>query len=369
MDNAKLKQLAQNPLLLTPNQFTPLTRTPWAGEEIGRMYKNEVLPDLGAPLIGESWEFSCDPDFPSKILEADITLQELVEQIPESILSSELARRSRGSIEILVKLINASQNLSLQVHPSDNDEYLAPNECGKPESWLILNAKKGAGIYLGFRKPIPKSNLAEILDDEEQCKKALQFVEVKEGDYFELKAGVPHAIGPGVVLLEPQRIVFGKSGKTYRLCDWGRRYDKDGRLDMKNGSPRQLHIKEGLRLIDPLTQVGEAFVNSVRKLPETRKIRGNIQVNSYPDNGYYSLVTIAMPQANNLKLNIENGYSAFIPLQGQVSLTGNSSTSITALKGQPVLIPNSAMPLKISSLNVAANFALVIPTGATLDIA
>ena len=143
--------------------------------------------------IGEAWEFSCDPDFPSTLPGHNISLPELVQAMPEAVLSP---GQAHTGVEILVKLLNAGDELSLQVHPADDDPNLSDVECGKPESWYILHAEEKAGIYLGFSKPVARDELrAMLLAGDDSARSVLQFVEVEPGDYFEIEPGVPHAIG------------------------------------------------------------------------------------------------------------------------------------------------------------------------------
>src|SRR5262249_40973462 len=146
-------------------------------------------------------------------------------------------------------------------------------ESGKPESWLILSAEPGAGIYLGFSKAFAKAELFSILADPlrtSELKDLLQFVPVAENDYFEIAPGVPHAIGAGVTLVEPQRVAPGKSGQTFRLWDWDRRYDEKGQLDPIKGKARELHVAQCKHLVDPMQQCGLDFVSKLRRSP--RKI-------------------------------------------------------------------------------------------------
>ena len=121
-----------------------------------------------------------------------------------------------------------------------------------------------------------------MLEKDEDLRPVLQFVPVKPGDYFEIQPGVPHAIGPGLVLLEPQRIVFGKSGKTYRFWDWGRRYDEHGRVDQAHGKARPLHVAEALRIINPMKQVGDNFVSALRRQSVLKKPLDGLSCFLYP---------------------------------------------------------------------------------------
>ena len=346
------------PIPLLPNNFTPLTRTPWGGTVIASHYKRAYA--LPGTVIGEAWEFSCDPAFPSRLQRENLSLLEVVEKWPEAILSPSLAK-SGASCEILVKLLDAADPLSLQVHPRDGDQHLRAGECGKPESWLVLKAAPGAGIYLGFSRPVSRSMLREALLRGDAAKDLLHFVSVKPGDYFEIQPGVPHAIGGGVTLLEPQRILTGQAGKTYRMWDWGRRYDKDGRLDMQSGDARPLHVDESLPLVDPEHQVGEAFVATLRREPRVINLAGGISVREFPANPYYKTALAIVPAGAELNLRIEDGYSAMLMLEGQLD-----ANDVKLAQGQTALVPFAAAPLSMVA-SERSEIAFVAPAGASLQ--
>ena len=351
------------PILLSPNNFTPLTRTPWGGQVIGERYKLDLVPTARGQRIGESWEFSCDPAFPSQVAPGqgfEGTLLTLIERYPEAILSPELVRSKGVSCEILLKLLDAAEPLSLQVHPADGDRFLTPDECGKPESWLILAAAPGAGIYLGFSRAVSREALRQALLDGDKAKDLLNFVAVKAGDFFTIEPGVTHAIGAGVTVLEPQRILTGKTGKTYRLWDWGRRYDRAGRLDPLHGEARPLHVEESLPLIDPERQVGTAYVDSLRRQAKVSALRGGISVREFPANPYYKTVLCSQPAGTELRLRIEGGYGALLMLSGRVTVAGKSLVT-----GQPCLLPHAAMPMPFMA-ELASEYAVLAPASATI---
>jgi len=171
------------------------------------------------PTVAETWEFAVHPDGES-LTEGGRLLSEILADKPE----------------FLVKLIDADDNLSVQVHP--DDIYASKvNSLGKREMWYIIAAEPGAGIYCGFNREMTKADLREaltkgtILDD-------LNFFEVKSGDCFFIEAGVVHAIGKGVTLYELQQ----SSNLTYRLYDYGR--------VGAEGKPRELHIEDALNVAD-----------------------------------------------------------------------------------------------------------------------
>ncbi len=341
-----IEELSRKPVLLTPNNFTSPQKTPWAGQTISAAYKKKW--STPGQAIGESWEFSCDPEFPSRLLEKpDVTLLEIVNQDPDSFLSSQESKRTNGMCEILVKLLNAKDPLSLQVHPTDHDPFLKVNECGKPESWYILQSEPNAGIYLGFFQAMEKDFLFEKLKEKKFEKKLLYFHETKPGEFFNIAPGVSHAIGGGVTLLEPQRIIKGKSGKTYRMWDWDRKYD---------GKERELHIEPSLRIIDPMTQVGEKFVSQLKKMPQEKsKDKKNYSWLEFPSTGDYSLHIIeTFNEPVTFNLSLDAGYIAYIPLKG-----GSKINNIILPEEVPAMFPFKMFPCQ-KMIGANTKIALVV---------
>jgi len=229
----------RRPLLLQPDNFTPPERTPWGGHRIaGQLKLNAGLEVRG--VVGEAWELSVEPDFPSRIVEGP-TLDEVLRADP-ALLGAEAAL---GSTALLVKLVDAADDLSVQIHPTDADPLLGSDESGKPEAWYIIDADQGAGLYLGFRDGVSRQDIERAIDEEGQVDALMSFVPVSAGDVFLVEPGMPHAIGKGVLLLEPQRVSPGKRGLTYRYWDWNRKYDGAGRRD-PSGKPRALHRERAL---------------------------------------------------------------------------------------------------------------------------
>ena len=348
MNDKELATIISGPILLSPDNFTPLSRTPWAGRMIGQRIKYETVPGADALRIGESWEFSCDPQFPSYLSESKTQLIDVIRKYPKEILG----RADTQFCELLVKLLNPDQPLSLQVHPADDDPNLADSECGKPESWLVLEAEEGAGIYLGFSRSMSREALQQKLEGGDFSKEDLFFVPVNAGDYFEIKPGVPHAIGPGVLLLEPQRILEGKSGKTFRLWDWGRRYNKDGEQDQVHGKERELHVEASLPLVDPAIQVGEQFVSKLRVSAEKRQLAAGLNWSNYSANKYYETNLIEVDQNSKFQLSIEHGYGVVVVISGSATF-GNQEVNC----GQTCLIPSQCFPIQCHSDSVC--FAVI----------
>lgn len=360
------KTILDNIILVQSNLFTPLTRTPWAGSKIIDNYKNKLHPDALGTKVGESWEFSCDPKFCSTIKGEDFTFNELFEKYPEQALSAEQVKKWGESSHILIKLLNADEPLSVQVHPDDEDKDLKKDECGKPESWLVLDAEPGSGLYIGFDKSITKGELEKLLRDGDKAKKTLKFVEVKAGDYFEIEPGVTHAIGPGVTLLEPQRIIKGQSGKTYRLWDWGRKYNSEGKRDDKNGKARDLHINEGLKIIDPENHFGDGFVDKTRVEAKVKTL-DSIQVKEFPSNPYYQTFVFEAKDDGQLELSIKKGYGLFVGLDKLSKAAAIDKGFRDIPKGQTAFIPAKLDSFKLH-LESGAKIALILAEGSELSI-
>ena len=345
---------------LSQNNFTPLKRTPWAGRLIASQIKNEFVEDPQNTRIGESWEFSCDPDFPSLVLPSQTKLLEWVQQNNSRVFSKEQIATESNKVELLIKLLNPASPLSLQVHPSDDDANLKPDECGKPESWLVLHAVPGAGIYLGFSQSYAKQEIAAALKSGCDLTEYLNFIAVKPGDYFEILPGVTHAIGPGVVLLEPQRTLQGKKGKTFRMWDWGRIYDENGESDA-NGQPRELHIDQALKIIDPVNHHGQAFYDSVYRKPQVETVRNFIKA-TYPANSYYQCHLFDVLDDDSATIHIEGTYGVIIALNGEFEIGG---TPIK--KGESCMILNTAGSVILNAKS-SANFALVHPANGKMTL-
>lgn len=246
------------PARLTPDNFTPPSRTPWGGRRIARIYKTGVAQP--EQVIGESWEVSVEPSFPSA-LEDGALLAATIAADPVAWLGAEVSRRYDGQLPILVKLLDAADDLSVQVHPAPDDPTLTASQSGKPESWIILDAAEGAGLYLGFRDGVQKAQVQACLTSGGRLDALMNFVPVIAGDAFVIDAGTAHAIGAGITLVEPQLVTPGRRGLTYRFWDWNRRYTA-GVLDA-NGTPRPLHVERSLAVTD-WSATGEAFVERCR---------------------------------------------------------------------------------------------------------
>ena len=200
--------------------------TPWGCEGLRRLHK--AIPD---PRTGESLEVSVLPGLESRDSEGH-TLSELLDAGGEAMRGTKVGTE----FPLLLKLISAGDMLSVQVHP--DDAYARKNEhgkLGKTEAWVILDAEPGAQIVYGIREGVSREALASACEEGGAAVQAcLHKVNVKPGDVYYIPAGMVHALGGGVTLMEIQQ----SSDVTYRFYDWDR-------VDAQ-GKGRELHIQKGL---------------------------------------------------------------------------------------------------------------------------
>ena len=197
--------------------------------------------------LAESWELSCHKDGPCVIANGrykGMTLNELIEQSGRRILGSGCERFD--DFPILIKLIDAHDNLSVQVHPDNEYALRVEGEYGKTEMWYVVDCDDGASLLYGFDHEITKEEFARRIRDNTLLE-VTNRVPVKKGDVFFIEAGTLHAIGKGILIAEIQQ----NSNTTYRVYDYGR-VGADGR-------PRALHIDKALevtRLTRPSREPG-----------------------------------------------------------------------------------------------------------------
>lgn len=232
--------------LLSGTSFTPAARTPWGG---ARLRALKSLP--AGEVVGEAWELSVEPDFPS-LCEDGRALADLLQSDPARWLGREAAR---GSTALLLKLLDAREPLSLQIHPPPESPELGPGESGKPEAWYVFDHAPGAGLFLGLAEGVGPRDVERALAGAGSLEPLLFFTPVARGDFFVIDAGTPHSIGAGVTLVEPQYVLPGKRGVTYRYWDWGRVYD---------GKPRPLHVAQALAVTAWDAPRGEALLAARR---------------------------------------------------------------------------------------------------------
>lgn len=216
-----LSPVDELPLIAFEPVFQPYV---WGGRRLAEWFA--TAPSTGP--IAEAWILSDEEKFPTRAASGPFqgrTLQQLAESFPRQITGLDPTTR----FPLLLKLLDAQQPLSVQVHP--NDEQAGPGKRGKTEAWVVLHAEPGSFLYAGLRPGVDRPQIEQALRHG-TLPELLHRIEVRAGDCVFLPAGTVHAIGSGLLLFEIQQT----SDITYRLYDWGR--------------PRPLQIDEALACID-----------------------------------------------------------------------------------------------------------------------
>lgn len=349
------------PLVPLPDNFSKPTGMPWGGTKILNAYKNRlpVRAERHYPIVGESWEISADPIAPSEFIfkfgeeRFSINLIQLLELFPEQILGVKVAQKFDGQNPILVKLLDAADHLSVQVHPSDDYDGLKPNESGKPESWYILEAEPKGGLYLGLREGVSDAQLRQAIETQEDVSQYLNFVEVHPGDFFVIDAGTIHAVGAGVTLIEPQKIAPKRSGKTYRLWDWNRRYDAQGNKD-PNGRPRELHIEDSFRVIDFEGLRGEAFIQQIRSALPVIQQNGESVERVCAETPNFGVSQLTLKNDDALPQSCAVSFHGIIVYEGQLEIYQGENTLAVASRGESVILPAALETYSIKSRSAKA---------------
>lgn len=204
----------------------------WGGTKLRDIYHKPCDFDK----VAESWELSTHPAGESRLLtdgKPGVTLREYIETAGKAVLGANCEKFAE--FPVLIKLIDAKDPLSIQVHPSDEYALKNEGEYGKTEMWVVIDCEPGAFLYFGVNRELTREEFRERIENNTVCE-VLNRVEVHPGDVFFIESGTIHAIGAGILIGEIQQ----NSNLTYRVYD----YDRRG----ADGKPRELHVEKALRV-------------------------------------------------------------------------------------------------------------------------
>lgn len=217
-----------------PLQFQPeFKERVWGGRALEQF---GLTPPEGH--IGEGWMIADHPNGTTTVVNGELAgqgLDQIREQLGMEWFGSKGFSEKNGRFPLLIKLLDCNDNLSVQVHPTDDYQGLPQGELGKTEMWYVLDAKPGATIIYGLKDGVTRESMKQALENG-TVMDTLREVPVEAGDTFYIPAGTVHALCAGVVVAEIQQ----NSDTTYRIYD----YDRPG-LD---GKPRELHIEDSLNV-------------------------------------------------------------------------------------------------------------------------
>lgn len=304
-------------------KFDPIFKSViWGGKRIAEF---KGLPSQG-DHIGESWELSPMEGHESVVSQGTFkgaTLPSLIANHGNEIMGERLMKKYDGKFPLLIKLIDSSDDLSVQVHPDDELAAKRHNSLGKTEMWYSIAPAEGAYLYAGFSKHIDASEFRRQVAENEIIPSLHKYF-THPGDIFFLPAGRVHSIGRGNFVLEIQEA----SDITYRIYDYDRRDAQ--------GNPRQLHVEESVDAIDfddtadlpaenELGVVGELrpLAESSYFKTEIARVDGTMTIDLAARNSFTILVATAG------ELTVKNADGEISLRQGETALVAASTPSIT----------------------------------------
>ena len=295
-------------------KFQPLLMTTlWGGDKIIPFKQLDTQQER----VGESWEISGVAG--NETVTADderLPLNQLVSQLKGELVGEANYQRFGDEFPLLIKFIDARQDLSIQVHPTDEIAHRQGKRRGKTEMWYIMDSEPGAKIYNGLKKPLTPEEYKRSVEDDTICDALAQY-EVQAGDCFFIPAGRIHAIGAGCFLAEIQQT----SDVTYRIYDFKRR-DKDGNF-------RQLHTEEAAESID------YTVLDDYRTHYRTAKNEG-VEMVSCP---YFTTSVYDLDEPMTIDYSELDSFVILIGLSGSATVTIDDDTETTLRAGETLLLP------------------------------
>lgn len=283
----------------------------------GRRLKTEYGFETDKEIAAEGWMLASHKDGTNTVLNGELAGKTLPE-----------ALRAFGGKEehfpILIKLIDALDKLSVQVHPEDTFALEVEGEPGKTEMWYIVDCEEGAQLIYGFKSEISKEEFEKRIH-ENTLDEVMNYVPVNKGDLFFIAAGTLHAIGKGILIAEIQQ----NSNTTYRVSDYGRLG--------ADGKPRELHVEKALAVTKtekptiPYGKVGEITEHSFGKIRALAECE------------YFSVKAVSLD--GGFGINLPRFVSVLV-LEGEISLKYEEGI-INAKKGDSIYVPENC-PVMIS---------------------
>ena len=306
-------------------KFNPLLKsTIWGGEKI-IPFKHLSSDEQ---QVGESWEVSGVKDNESIVSNGKYKgwkLNDLVDTLKEKLVGKDNYARFGNEFPLLVKFIDARAQLSIQVHPTDEQAQAKGLGRGKTEMWYVMESDENASLRSGLKQQITSEQYKEMVEND-TITDALAEYPVKEGDVFFLPAGRIHSIGTGCFLAEIQET----SDVTYRIYDF-KRQDK-------NGNYRQLHTKEAAECID-------YTVYPDYKTQYEPRQNEPVELVSCP---YFTTSVYDLTEPMTMDYSELDSFVIFVGLKGEGEITDAEGNSLSFRAGESVLIPATATTIKVS---------------------
>ena len=306
-------------------KFNPLLKSIlWGGEKIVPF--KHLTSDQ--KQVGESWEISGVKDNESVVSNGEYkgwTLNKLVDTLKDKLVGKENYERFGNEFPLLVKFIDARDQLSIQVHPTDEQAQAQGLGRGKTEMWYVMESDADASLRSGLKQQITPEQYKEMVEND-TITEALSEYPVKEGDVFFLPAGRIHSIGAGCFLAEIQET----SDVTYRIYDFKRKDNE--------GNYRELHTKEAAECID------YTVYPDYRTQYEARQ-NEPVELVSCP---YFTTSVYDLTEPMTLDYSDLDSFVIFVGLKGEGEITDAEGNTISFRAGESVLLPATTTVVKVS---------------------
>lgn len=304
-------------------KFEPILKSIiWGGEKIVP-YKHL---DSDQKSVGESWELSGVKGDESVIANGEYagkTLPELISILKGDLVGNKVYEKHGTEFPLLVKFIDARQDLSIQVHPNDELSRKRHGKNGKTEMWYVVGADEGAHLLSGFSKQVtPEEYAAKVADN--TVTEVLTNYNVKAGDVFFLPAGRVHAIGAGSFVAEIQQT----SDVTYRIYDYGR--------VGKDGKPRELHVELAKDAIDFSVEADYRTHYHEEKNKEVELVSCN----------YFTTSLFDLTEETSKDVSSLDSFLIVMGLAGEGKLIDDKGEEISIRQGETVLLPATTLNVK-----------------------
>ena len=300
-------------------KFQPLLKqTLWGGDKIIPFKHLSTVMEN----VGESWEISGVKDNETIAAGDGRSLNQLVRDMKGRLVGEANYQRFGDEFPLLIKLIDARQDLSIQVHPTDEIAHRQGRERGKTEMWYVMDSAPDAKLYNGLKLQITPEQYKQMVADDTICDALAQY-SVKEGDCFFIPAGRIHAIGAGCFLAEIQQT----SDVTYRIYDFKRK-DKDGNY-------RQLHTQEASESIN------YTVLDDYRTHYQPRTNESQLLVEC----PYFNTAVYDLTETMTIDYSELDSFVILIGMKGEGTLTIDGET-VAFSAGETILVPASSQEVR-----------------------
>ncbi len=293
----------------------------WGGTRL----REELGKQCSIERIAESWELACRKDGSCRVAQGEyqgITLWEYIVRKGKAVLGT--CCESSDEFPLLIKLIDARDDLSVQVHPSDAYALENEGEHGKTEMWYVIDCDEGSSLICGFKEDIGREGFAQAITNGDLLDKVSR-VNVKKGDVFFIPSGTVHAIGKGILVAEIQQ----NSNLTYRVCDYGRLGT--------DGKPRELHIEKAIAVTDTAPTKQTQQSESVKKNGFEYKLLARC--------GYFTVLLFDVQTHADIFID-KRSFAHLLMLEGSAKIV--SQNTVDAQMGDSFFIDAASGKIRIS---------------------